>query len=91
MTQQEHAEISDRLEKRAREAQGVCETILGARPGPYSATGMASGYGREAIHSEINRLTGRIEQLKALDRCLPKELTPMAEDAVRALVLGSVR
>jgi hypothetical protein len=93
MTDQQHTEISERLatakerdyvERHARVIQAPDAGIAqGMMTGPLGA--------RAAIRSEISRLTGRIEELKALDRILPMELPPMAEQCVRNLVLGSVR
>jgi hypothetical protein len=94
MTEREHQDITERL--KAAEEKRYAQQLAGYEtPRENVGRGLADvapvSSARDAIRSEINRLTGRIEELKALDRCLPKELSPMAEAAVRSLVLGSVR
>lgn len=92
MTDQQHAEMTQRLattkerEPEIRDRQQVGRANC---PGPYSGTVLPSA--RDTIRSEINRLTGRIEQLKQLDRILPLEMPALADEAIANLVRGSAR
>lgn len=89
MTDQQHTEMSNRLDK-ARDREGLQSAgHATGYPGPYSGTVLPSA--RDTIRSEINRLTGRIEQLKQLDRILPLEMPPLADEAIANLVRGSAR